>query len=342
MIIKNRDYLLELLELANNYPSPHNGQPIRVRPVSENRFDLYFENSRGLRGAEISYIFSFVSMGVFAEHLARSAEALGHELELKLDLPKEQSLHDDGAVRFAKCSISWASGQRDALLTRVIRSRQTSRKKYYEGIDADIARKVTDLAKNQGMRLVQLDQNQVHQAIWLNQRAVFDDMFDVEVRKELDQWLRYNKKQKYSFKDGLSYDCMEINGVIMKSIVKFPWILRTPGMSRLLKSYYLRTMKDDSSVFYMTAPFGSEMDAYEVGEVIVKMWLSITRAGGYIHPFGTIMSNDQAHHDFIDIVGEKNESRGANYLVFIFRAGKSEIPVGSLRLGVKDHLLWEE
>ena len=41
----------ELFELANHYPSPHNGQPIEARALNEGSFELFF----GLQAAEISF-----------------------------------------------------------------------------------------------------------------------------------------------------------------------------------------------------------------------------------------------------------------------------------------------
>src|SRR6185437_4109581 len=117
-------------------------------------------------------------------------------------------------------------------------------------------------AAQEDMRLNKLSKQQAQQAIWLNQRAVFDDMFDKAVSQELDHWLRYSKQEKESKRDGLSYDCMEINGSLMKTAVHHPGVLRFPGLSPIIKQYYLRTMSDNSDVFYMMAPFGNGQHAF--------------------------------------------------------------------------------
>ena len=44
--------LTELLELANHYPSPHNGQPIELKQVDDQNFDMYFQKERGLQASE--------------------------------------------------------------------------------------------------------------------------------------------------------------------------------------------------------------------------------------------------------------------------------------------------
>lgn len=331
--------LLNLLELANHYPSPHNGQPIRVKAVSDNSLEIYFDRGRGLQSTDISLIFSFVSVGVFIKHLEYAAQALGHKLISSPDLPKEKDLKGEGLVKVAECKINWNYSQPDDRLQTALLNRQTSRKKYYEDVSDETARELQALSASD-MRLHRLSKDQTRQAIWLNQRAVFDDMFNESVRRELDHWLRYSQVEKEAKKDGLAYDCMELNGFIMKYIVNHPKILHLPGLSALLKRYYLRTMTDASSVFYLMAPFRTERQAYKVGETVMELWELVNERGYYLHPFGTIMSNEAAHEDFIVLAGEGHESRD-NYLVFIFRCGKSHKPVPSLRLPVSQHLLME-
>lgn len=331
-----------LLELANLYPSPHNGQPIRLKQISNSEFEMYFERQRGLQATDISFIFSFVSMGVFTKHLELAGRALGHDISTAIKLPKESTLRGEGSVLFGRFKVTWDGLQKNQDLVNTLRFRQTSRKKYYKGLDEQTIAGISQLAGQQGMQLKQLNKEQTHRAIWLNQRAVFDDMFDPPVNRELDHWLRYNEFEKQQHQDGLAYDCMGLNGSVMRYIVRNPRVLRRPGISWGLKQYYLRTMKDESNVFYMLAPFKTETDSYHVGRVIMDIWGVISSGGYYLHPFGTIMSNFHAHQDFLQMAGVNNESRDSSYLVFIFRAGMSSKPVASLRLPYDKHLLMEK
>lgn len=333
--------LTELLELINLYPSPHNGQPIRLKQIDDSTFELYFQKERGLQAVDVSYIFSFVTMGVFVEHMTLCAQALGHGMSYELTLPKVDDLRGTGVVLFARCTIAWQSTHPDDKLKQSLQFRQTSRKKYYQGVATEDTEQLITIANNQHMVLAQLSKKQTQQAIWLNQRAVFDDMFDEPVRQELNHWLRYTQAQKQSKKDGLSYDCMEINGTLMKYIVDHPKLLKTPGISWIIRQYYLRTMTDASDVFYMLAPFYNEKQSFDVGITIMKLWRNISDQNYYLHPFGTIMSNPAAHHDFADLSQIQNESRESNYLVFIFRCGKSETPTPSLRIPYNEHLILE-
>lgn len=331
--------LQELFELANHYPSPHNGQPIVITPRGENTFELYFQKERGLQAAEVSFLFSYVTMGVFLYHLGLCAKAFGHQLDYQLELPPVATIKGSGLVKFAACTIRLNVQPPDEELHQTLLFRQTSRKKYHEGLDDAVSNKTIEIAAVKHMQLVRMDRADTHQAIWLNQRAVFDDMFDDPVRHELNHWLRYSKAEKESKKDGLSYDCMELNGRMMKFIVRHYKILRWPGVSSVLKKYYLRTMSDNSDAFYLLTPFSTEQEAFDVGTAVMQIWETIASAGYYLHPFGTIMSNVAAHDDFLKLAHIEHEDRSKNFLVFIYRAGKSEKPNHSLRLPVNEHLL---
>jgi hypothetical protein len=312
---------------------------MEMRQTDDNSFDILFQKERGLQAAEVSYLFSYVTMGVFLYHLSLCAKALGHTLNFKLELPNVTSLKGDGVIRFADCSIDWGSSAPDDTLRQTLLFRQTSRKKYFGGIDQVLSELTIAIADRANMKLVEMDRAGTHQAVWLNQRAVFDDMFDDAVRHELNHWLRYSKQEKEFKKDGLAYDCMELNGRAMKFIVAHYKILRMPGVGSILKNYYLRTMKDSSNAYYLLTPFSTEKEAYDVGVVVMQIWEAIASKGYYLHPFGTIMSNAAAHDDFLRLAGIEHEDIHKNFLVFIYRAGKSEPPHTSLRVPVKDHLL---
>lgn len=325
----------EFLELVRTYPSPHNGQPM-VMKADEAGYRVYFQTDRGLTATPISYLFSFVTVGVFFRHIELCAEALGHVAHLTLALP----VVDDMAKRAAElyCGtivMEWYTKPANDTLLRALQFRQTSRKKYHTGLSLEELSSLERLVgPMQSLRF--LDARAVHEAVWLNQRAVFDDMFDPAVRDELSHWLRFSHEEKITKRDGLSYDCMELNGAALRFIVRHPGILRWPVVAPVLRQYYLRTMQDNSSVGYLVSAFEHEGEAYEIGRTVMDIWIELSKQGKYLHPFGTVVSNEQAHKDFAHLAGEHDESR-ASYIVFIFRAGVSDEPVRSARLPL-DHL----
>jgi len=320
----------ELLELIQLYPSPHNGQPMRLERTSESTFDVWFVTDRGLTATPISARFSFVTIGVFLEYVQACGEALGHVITVSENLPKEADML--GSSKELACGsivVKWNDIQPSETRLAAIRFRQTSRKKYTSGLSNEEKTELEAMASGE-VRLSFVDEATSHQVVWLNQRAVFDDMFDEPVRNELRQWMRTSHEEKVAKRDGLSYDCMEMSGSALKFFLNHYQIIRWPVISGLLKRYYLRTMRDNSSVGYLSASFANESDACAIGRVIMRIWLKLSEQGTYLHPFGTIVSNDEAHADFLRLV-HKEEAEDS-YVAFIFRAGRSSVPVRSERL----------
>jgi len=338
---ENTKQLDELVDLLRTYPSPHNGQPMVLVKRSENQFDICFETDRGLSAMPISYLFSFVTVGVFARFVERCAEALGHKADIQLSLPSELAMANPGLLRCGVVTFTYDVGSGDSDLRDAIRFRQTSRKKYMSGLTGPEKSSAELLAKKHGIKVAFLSPAKAHQTIWLNQRAVFDDMFDPAVRKELLHWLRFSAREKHEKKDGLSYDCMEMSGNMLRFVCRHFRVLRWPLVAPMLKSYYLRTMRDESSVGYALAAFTTPADAAKIGECVSDLWLELSRQHKYLHPFGTIVSNKQAHADFVKLAGIEGENRRENYVVFIFRAGSSPTPVRSERLN-KEHFIRED
>lgn len=321
-------------QLVSMYPSPHNGQPMVLKKINETTYDLYFQTARGLTATPISYLFSFTTIGVFVEYIEACGRALGHVVTVNVKLPTVEAMaQSDSDLLCGRMTIAWSATAADERLVAAIEFRQTSRKKYSRGL---LPQEKTQLATlmSEGQRLIFLTNREATQTIWLNQRAVFDDMFDNEVRSELAHWLRTSHKEKIAKKDGLSYDCMELSGTMLRLVLQHYKVLHWPIIAPLLKRYYMRTMKDSSTVGYLLSTFETEHQSFEIGKTITRMWLELSRHHKYLHPFGTIVSNNQAHNDFVQLVGLEDESRDKDYVVFIFRAGTSEVPVRSERLGI--------
>jgi hypothetical protein len=333
------DQYKHFIELLNRYPSPHNGQPMILEPMQDGKHDVYFDTSRGLTATPISNLFSFVTVGVFFRYVELCAAAAGLKVSSDIALPKVDEMGTGKRLSCGSFRIEQSSVNPDTELATALEFRQTSRKKYDEGLTAEEQAALTSVGSGESTRLMFLNHADSMKAVWLNQRAVFDDMFDTSVRTELKHWMRFDPKEKIEKKDGLAYDCMELSGASLKFVFKHYRILHWPVIKGMLRRYYIRTMKDSSTVGYMSAPFETEDQAYEIGRRVMDVWIELSKRGKYLHPFGTIVSNDEAHKEFARLVGLNTEDRASNYIVFIFRAGMSEKPVVSERIDIKNHLL---
>lgn len=333
------DQRTQFISLLNRYPSPHNGQPMTLELGDDGSYSVYFDTSRGLTATPISTLFSFVTIGVFFRYIEQCATATGLKALLDVQLPRVEEMNSGKSLLCGTFRIEQDSEGPDTGLMTALLFRQTSRKKYHEGLNAQDKGALEAIDTKKDIKLRFLDHTDSMQTAWLNQRAVFDDMFNPDVRDELKHWMRFDAKEKTTKKDGLAYDCMELSSASLKFVFRHYRILHWPLIKSLLRHYYIRTMKDDSTVGYVVAPFEQEDQSYEIGRRVMDLWVELSRREKYLHPFGTIVSNDDAHRDFAKLVGIADEDRAKNYVVFIFRAGRSEKPVESERIEINDHLL---
>jgi hypothetical protein len=149
--------LKELLEFANHYPSPHNGQPIELKMAGKEKLDAYFMKERGLQAAEVSFLFSYVTMGVFLYHLSMCAKGLGHKVNYSLHLPPVETLRGSGTEKFASIHIEYSKNPPNKELLKVIKFRQTSRKKYSEGVNDALSQTMIDIASRAKLELVKMN-----------------------------------------------------------------------------------------------------------------------------------------------------------------------------------------
>jgi len=60
----------------------------------------------------------------------------------------------------------------------------------------------------------------------------------------------------------------------------------------------------------------------------MRIWLELTEAGVYLHPFGSVITNERAHREFCELVGEA-ERAGMAWM--LFRLGYSREPPRAYR-----------
>jgi hypothetical protein len=95
-------------------------------------------------------------------------------------------------------------------------------------------------------------------------------------------------------------------------------------------------MRGTRTVAWIQAPFKSFDDFINAGYAFNRVWLKMAENDVYLHPFGSVITNPNAH----DKLREKFSIDESKELVWILlRIGYSEIPPRSLRLDLEDILI---
>jgi hypothetical protein len=118
----------------------------------------------------------------------------------------------------------------------------------------------------------------------------------------------------------------------MRLALRYPRLLLLPGISSIARRQCLRAQAATRHVALLRGPFGSWLDLVEAGRMLMQLWLSMTRRGVYMLPFGSMVTNagckDYLHERF-----------SAEDIWFVLRFGYSAVPPKAPRL---DSVLWGE
>jgi len=324
------------MQVAMHYPSPHNCQPAKLEVIGSDHARVMFDTNRGLFASEFGYSFSYLSVGVFIEFITQAAQSVGYKLSYapkltEIDLKRGPYLHYFGDLKIDE------KIKPDAKLKKELITRQTSRESYFSTPMSEALKKsIAEIAADDSIKLeYTTDSGKVRRAMILNQDSIFKDINNKVMHDELAKWLRYTNRQAKKTGDGLSAKCLRIPGLILFAAVKIPYLTNNILTAKLLKNYYLRTMKHVPTIVWMYGNFANHTQQLECGRAFMKIWMEISRDGYYLHPYGSVPTRDKMLQNFNNIVGHKDSDK----VWMIFRVGKSVKPPQSYRLSLEDHFV---
>jgi hypothetical protein len=309
------------------YPSPHNSQPIKLRALNDATAEVYYDLDLGLPAESFGIPFAHVCAGVFLHALAvvagshgyRTIEALDHS---DLDFGSAERLHFLGTVTLERkpADAEARAAHADFLV------RRTSRRPYDNTlVDAVTIEGAAEIARSAGFRFrTTNDATVVRDLVHINQATLFDDLRNDAVYGEIMRWLRFSKSEAAEKKDGLSAETMLMPGPILRFAMKHRGLWQLPIVGPVIRGVYLRTMRGVRQLGWLEGPFSGPADYIEAGRAFLRLWLHFTRAGVYLHPFGTVITNPSSHDMFVRAL-DITEGDG-EMAWMLFRFGHSKTP----------------
>ena len=327
---------MDILEYARWSPSPHNLQPWKMKIISATEVEVYYDPKRLLPEEDPDTRFLIIGMAIFLEYM--SVAAAHHQLQITTEYKKEKlNAKANGPQFFARVRLSEskeiAEWDRELILQR-----RTSRLPYNdEPVADDIMNKLTTITKEHGHRMgYSHDQEMADWTIAINEYTVFSDLGKDNIRKEIKSWLRYDKSEAESKKDGLWSKCMRFPGWFMRSFFEEHEKYSTGKRRERLGKHYRKKMRGSRTIAWLSGPFETFDDWVNCGTYLAKIWLEMTRNDIYMHPFGSVITNEGAHAQLVEKL-QFDESE--NKLWLLFRLGNSKEPPRSCRLDLNDLLI---
>jgi hypothetical protein len=318
-------------------PSAHNVQPWRLRVLSKDAAELYYDPRRLLPETDPTSAFTVVSLTIFVEYLGIALRGQGIELMASYD---ERALDYTATkpIRFATLRLA-PSTQPPEFDRNLIVARRTSRLTYDGApVDAEALRAVSEIAAREGHSMASSsDPETVKWVLELNKFTLFGDLDDPATRGELRKWIRTTDDEARAKADGLWSTCLRVPGRLLKGFFdeheKYARGWRRSWCERLL----MRGMRGTRTVAWWSGPFETPGDWIGCGRVLARTWLELTRRGIHLHPFGSVITNPKAYAQFASRVGATSKGRGW----MLVRMGRSASPPRSYRVPSADVFLKE-
>ena len=293
----------ELVEYGRWAPSPHNIQNWRLRAVSDTAAELFYDPGRLLPATDPTGRFTIVGLGVFVETLAVAARA--HRLDV--DLRPDERPFDPRATeptRFGLLTlIPWAGAEE--LAPELILRRRTARGPYdARPVPDEVLRELERVAEGFGHRFtVESDPSFVEWVLELNRDTLFYDLSDDAARKEVGRWLRFSERRARATRDGFSPASLGFPGWLLFVFFRAHQLVELPGLRAAIRHLYFRTMRGTRTVGWLDGPFAEPRGWLQAGRLLARFWLTLTKHGVHLHPFGSIITNERANARLRERIG---------------------------------------
>ena len=186
---------------------------------------------------------------------------------------------------------------------------------------------------------VRSDSQSIQYVIELNRQSLFHDMENAPIRNELVHWLRFGTREESITRDGLSSRCLGFPAPMLKSFFTRPGFWTLPGIKQVIGWIYAQSMTGVGTIGWLRGPYVTIEDWYKAGRTMIRLWLIVTRHGYYWHPYGSVITSDDARTNMIRYFDMPDEQGGADMVWLLLRLGKSPAPPLSHRLPFEDIVL---
>jgi hypothetical protein len=322
----------ELVDVARHCPSPHNVQPWRIEPTGENTANLYIDGSRTFPWTDHTGSFILSSMKMFTTTLGMVAQNSGLKLNVAVEDVTEIDMQAPRSL-FATLELEPSPGVTAHSFSNTdIQKRKTSRKPNLERpVPDEVIAEVREIVESHGYSLVTTDdQKLIDTVLRRDIRALFHDLNHREYFSELKPYLKLGAEE--NTRDGLHYKAMELPRWEYALMKYMPWSLNLPIFSGIAEGLYRRNLGHAQHMGFISGEFWEREDSLKAGEMMINMWMTLSKHDVHLHPFGNLVTNTDARADIEQAVGIEK-------MWFVFRFGYTDTPRKSQRLPLDELIL---
>lgn len=331
MIHLSHDDFRAAIADARLAPSVHNIQPSRWR-LQEGRITLFGDPARSIPVADPNWRDWRLSHGAAFEGLvlalAQKGLAITEELRPHDKEPTERSASMVVATG-TLVSLQGPPPQREPIDTRM------SWRGAFEATDAEMSRRLDDLAKERDDLVLVRDTKLIEHAARLGDQASLHFLRDAAHRRELLHWMRLSMSHPRFALDGLNAQAIQLGSIdaFGAGLVLGPLfsVVDQAGLAPKLFSEYAKT-RTASAIALFHRPIGD--DPFTSGRAFYRAWLAMERAGCKAVPMSVLADWPVARNALHRLHGLD----AGRFIVSAFRIGrpKGALPSGRARLPVDE------
>ena len=318
----------ELLEHARWAPSPHNIQPWLLRCLDDGTAEISIPGDRLLPDTDPGGRFTGSGVGCLVEALAVAARAHG------LGVTATPTGREPGDLEpVVVLALEPADEQADE--RELLRARRTSRLPFDRSpVEESLLDELAALSAAAGHTWrSSSDPDLVRWIVELNRETLFLDMADPVARAEVGHWLRFSNREAAQRRDGFSPEALGFPGWLLRLFFQRHALLELPGIRGGARYLYGRATGGTRTIAWLRGPFQTFADGVAAGRLLMRLWLTMTREGIRLHPFGSVVTNATANARL-----QSRIEPGEGTLWLVMRLGRSAEPPRSHRREVDDLL----
>lgn len=292
------DDSLEIIYLASLAPSGHNTQPWSVKVIDPHHWIIGLALERCLPAVDPQNREALISIGAFLENLIIAAGIKGYDVETKI-IAKQQDDREILDIIFHKVNHSTIFDVEKIKLRRTIRNNLLSHPLSTEDVAFLVGehRDCFWYYPHQSKEGNYLGES----TLLANQSQAYRN----EAQEELAKWIRWSNDDISRYKNGLTPETMEMQGIVRWYVKHF-----YSSQSVLEHSFREATVKKvqeqvaaGSGWLLITSKDSSISELIDTGRKLQRLWLEVRDRNIAIHPMNQMLEEEPFQHEMSSSLG---------------------------------------
>ncbi|GMA98943.1 nitroreductase [Pelosinus sp. IPA-1] len=292
------DGLLDIIYLASLAPSGHNTQPWTVRIIDSNHWIIGIDLTRCLSVVDPENREALLSIGAFLENLVIAARVKGYDVDAEVVAkhPKDRDVVD---IKLYKVNSSSNFDVKKIKLRRTVRNKilrdQLSGEdiRFLIGENTDRFIYYTRDSK---------EGNYLAEGTFLaNKCQTYRDT----AQEELAKWIRWSNHDSRQYRNGLTPETMEIDGIAKWYVKNF--YSRQSVLENRFREETIKKVREQvaagSGWLLITSKNSSIPELIDTGRKLQRLWLEVRSKRIAIHPMTQMIEEEVIGNEMASFLG---------------------------------------